>query len=232
MRYDQITAVVLSLVLVMLVINYFQIQSVQKTLKGTGLATVGNTDTVKGAVPVEFYVMSQCPYGIQVENAIAPALGLLGDAVDFRVDYIADGSGGRFTSLHGQPEVEGDKIQLCVQEHFPQEFMDFVTCQNQQPANLGGTVESCSRAAGIDSQNVLACASGEEGNMLLEQSIAASRNAGATGSPTMFVNNKPYRGERSSQAFLAAICNELAVKPAACNSIVGGEAAAVQGGCE
>jgi len=79
---------------------------------------------------------------------------------------------------------------------------------------------------------VLACASGEEGNMLLEQSIAASRNAGATGSPTMFINNKPYRGERSSQAFLEAICNELAVKPAACSQVVGGEAAAVQGGCE
>ena len=42
----------------------------------TGKATSG--DRAK----LEFYVMSQCPYGTQVEDAIAPVLETLGDSVE------------------------------------------------------------------------------------------------------------------------------------------------------
>lgn len=59
-------------------------------------------------VTLDFYVMSQCPYGTQVEDAIAPVIERFGPAVDFKVDYIArDLGNGRFQSLHGNTEVAG-----------------------------------------------------------------------------------------------------------------------------
>ena len=40
-------------------------------------------------VKLDFYIMSQCPYGTQVEDAIKPVLDKLGDSVDFSLNYIS-----------------------------------------------------------------------------------------------------------------------------------------------
>ncbi|MEM4398034.1 MAG: hypothetical protein QW757_05425, partial [Candidatus Woesearchaeota archaeon] len=68
-----------------------------------------NQNTYSGKkAKLDFYVMSQCPYGVQVENAIKPVLDKLGDAVDFSVNFIATDLGnGNFQSLHGNNEVLG-----------------------------------------------------------------------------------------------------------------------------
>jgi len=56
-----------------------------------------NGDTSKsGTSEVTFYVMSQCPYGTQVEDAIAPVLKEMGNSVDFRLEFIAGESGDGF----------------------------------------------------------------------------------------------------------------------------------------
>ena len=96
----------------------------------------GGTDTTGAAVydgekvKVEFYVMSQCPYGLQVENAIAPVLETMGDAVDFHLDFIGSEADGNFRSLHGEPEVKGDMVQLCAFNLDKDKAMDMIVCMN------------------------------------------------------------------------------------------------------
>ena len=41
-------------------------------------------------LPVELYVMSSCPYGVQAENGLFPALKALGDTVDLTLGFIGD----------------------------------------------------------------------------------------------------------------------------------------------
>src|SRR5215218_8682968 len=46
----------------------------------------------KGGVPtLEMYVMSQCPYGVQVVNAIAPVKEQLGAGLNLKIGYIGNG---------------------------------------------------------------------------------------------------------------------------------------------
>jgi len=45
---------------------------------------------VKQPAKLEFFVMSKCPYGVQVEKAAAPVLEQLGDNVDFHIAFIGD----------------------------------------------------------------------------------------------------------------------------------------------
>src|SRR5580765_1806807 len=69
----------------------------------------------KGSAPtLEMYVMSQCPYGVQVVNAVAPVKQQLGDAFNLKIGYIGSGTAGNFQSLHGPGEVKGDIAQLCA----------------------------------------------------------------------------------------------------------------------
>ena len=68
-----------------------------------------------GSAPtLEMYVMSQCPYGVQVVNAVAPVKEQLGDGLNLKIGYIGSGTAGNFQSLHGPGEVKGDIAQLCA----------------------------------------------------------------------------------------------------------------------
>ncbi|MBU2561597.1 MAG: GILT family protein [Nanoarchaeota archaeon] len=166
-----------------------------------------------GSVDVEFYVMSQCPYGIQVENAIQPVLDELGDNMDFRLEFIASKTATGFDSLHGPPEVIGDKVQLCVQDMYPDDLIDFVVCQNKDPRDLMASLEKCAKGTSIDPVKVKECAEGEKGNELLSGSAIKSQEVGAQGSPTMFFNGQPYAGGRDSASFKRAVCAGLSAHP-------------------
>jgi ABC-type glycerol-3-phosphate transport system substrate-binding protein len=71
------------------------------------------------AVKVEFFVMSQCPFGVQVVDNVKEAVDKLGPDIDFQLNYIGNSAPEGFSSLHGQDEVTGDIVQLCAMKHAP-----------------------------------------------------------------------------------------------------------------
>jgi len=169
-------------------------------------------------VKVDFYVMSQCPYGLQVEDAIAPVLAKMGDNVDFNLEFIATDNGdGTFKALHGQPEVDGNIVQLCAIKYEPDKYMDMIVCQNKDARSIPGNWESC--AAGMDTAGIKSCFEGEEGKELLRTSLKKAEAAQARGSPTIFIGDEPYRGGRSETDFMRAICNALTSKPGECSNL-------------
>ncbi len=173
--------------------------------------SAGPVDIAAGdKVKVEFYVMSQCPYGVQVEEAIKPVLDQIGPYVDFHLDFIANDLGnGNFRSLHGQAEVEGNIVQLCAFKHNPDLAMEMVSCMNQNSRGIPSNWEKCASDKGLDVESIRTCYEGGEGAGLLSSSVVRSQSVGAQGSPTMFINGKPYSGERSAYAFKQAICQYL-----------------------
>lgn len=189
------------------------------------------TDLVDGAVEVQFYVMSQCPFGTQVEDAIAPVLENLKGYVDFKLDFIGNGADGQFSSLHGQPEVDGNKVQICAAKHEPANYMDMIGCMNKNARAIPGNWEGCAEDLGLDVEAIRTCYEGDEGNALLTASFIKAQQAGARSSPTIFVNGKPYRSQRTPAAFQSAICAEFADAPEACADEVSAVSPELQGNC-
>ncbi len=180
------------------------------TLSGSGSGDVNQEISMEGKVKVDFYVMSQCPYGTQVEDAFAPVIDRMGDAIDFNVDFIAAGSPGSFSSLHGNNEVEGDIAQLCGMKYSQgYEWVDMITCMNQNAGNIPSNWEDCADEAGLDVDTVKACYEGDEGQNLLADSIAKSDAIGARASPTIYIADVPYSGGRQTDDFMRAVCNEV-----------------------
>jgi protein-disulfide isomerase len=168
---------------------------------------------------LEFFVMSKCPYGVQVEKAVAPVLAKLGGNVDFHISYIGQKQGDDLTSMHGPGEVTGDIAQLCAHEIAPDKYVSMIDCQDKDPSHVDTNWESCGQSAGIDTGAVKACME-SKGKQLLASSFDESAQRGATGSPTMFLNGKPYNGGRKSNDFLRAICNSFdGKKPVDCQDI-------------
>lgn len=193
-----------------------------------------------GTVTMEMYVMSQCPYGTQVEDAIQPVLEQLGDSVDFNLEFIGEiyteteytqmnpqrqaqchekADGKYYCSLHSKPEVDGDIIQLCAREYTSELFvMDFVVCMNKNARAIPGNWGGCATELEMPVEKMRMCYEGEEGRALYAESVKKADEANARASPTLFVNSQPYQGGRDSISFQKALCAQLDNHPA-CESM-------------
>ncbi len=192
--------------------------------KGQGPATDKTADTagIENKVKLEFYVMSQCPYGTQVQLGVAPTLRQMKGYVDFSMDYIATAlPDGSFDCLHKEPECKGNIAQLCVIKHSPDKWIDVIECMAKDQRSIPDNYKTCAQAAGVDTTAIDTCYNGQEGKDLLLASSKKAQERGARGSPTIFINDKPYRGGRTDQAFTTAICLELAEKdrPSFCPAV-------------
>jgi gamma interferon inducible lysosomal thiol reductase (GILT) len=175
--------------------------------------------TVDKPAKLDFYVMSKCPYGVQVEKAVAPVLAQLGGNVDLHISYIGDAQGDQLSSMHGPTEVAGDIAQLCAREVAPARYFKMIECQDNDPAHVDTNWESCGESAGIDTGAVKACIAGK-GKQLLAASFADARQRGASASPTIYLNGQAYKGGRKTKDLLRAVCTSFdGAKPEACASL-------------
>lgn len=184
----------------------------------TGSTTQEPVEIPKTETPkVKLFVMSQCPFGTIAEAAIDPILDLLD--FDFTLYFIAsENQDGTFSSLHGQPEVDGDTRQLCVNKYYPDTYMDYIACVNKNYQSLPW--ESCLTENNMDINKIKECYTGEEGKALLSENIKESNKYQVTGSPTLIINDVKYQGQRNSEAYKQAICSAFTTTPEDCGEII------------
>ncbi|HNU67566.1 MAG TPA: hypothetical protein PKG82_00280, partial [Myxococcota bacterium] len=160
----------------------------------------------KEKVEFSMHIMSQCPFGAQVQKGIAPVLKTLGNTVDFKMEFIGDEpQPGNLTSMHGANEVNGNKYQICAKKYAPANYMDVVVCMANDMRNIPQNFEKCATEAKVDPAPIKACAEGQEGTDLLSASFKVSKEKGARGSPTMFMNGEKYQGGRTENDFMRSI---------------------------
>lgn len=212
------------LLFVVSVLSACSLDFLNKPLTGTGKTS---SNEAEKAVKLDFYVMSQCPYGTQVEDAIAPVMKQMGESVDLNINYIlyprtayADDPQtyciGDLCSMHGTPEVKGNIVQLCVNKIAPEKHLDFLLCQNKNMQAIPGNWESCATELGLDKNKIETCYTGKDGEALLAENKLLADAVNATGSPTIYLNDQQYSGGRTSLDFQRAICQSLGGTHPAC----------------
>ncbi len=174
---------------------------------------------------VELYVMSHCPYGVQAENGLFPALNALGGDVDLSLAYIADetpGADGKpavFNSMHGPKEAEEDMRQLCARKIYPVKWLDYALARNTE---INSDWKPAALKAGLDPQQLEICVSSGEGRTLFSESIKTAKARKADSSPTIYIDGMEYKGGRSEKSFTLALCGALKARgqaePEACRN--------------
>ncbi|MEZ4241402.1 MAG: thioredoxin domain-containing protein [Myxococcota bacterium] len=185
---------------------------------GAGLNSDGQLPEHKPAM--ELFVMSQCPYGVQVENTMAEVKSQLGDALDVTVHFIGDGEADSLTSMHGPNEVQGDIAQSCAAKQAPEKLVSFIECQNKDPKAVHENWASCAETVELDAGALKTCIEGDEGKQLVAASFAEAKKRGARSSPTMYLDGEKYMGGRKARDFMRAICKTYGDDaPKACSDI-------------
>ncbi len=169
----------------------------------------------KDLVPVDLYVMSLCPFGVQLENALIPVIKSLEKYVDFKLHFIVnsstEGQGADqktvFKSMHGQPELDENVRQLCVKKHSSGKYLDYILERNKDYRNPEW--RAAAKTLGLDIEKIGACASGSEGMALIAQNAPAHKARQAFSSPTLDIAGKEYKGARGVKSFTRAVCQAI-----------------------
>lgn len=181
----------------------------------------------------ELFIMSFCPYGNQAENTMKSVFELLEDKVNWEPHYIVSRTDEGLQSLHGQSEVEQDKREVCVLENYGVgKWFDFVTYVNENCGSSGDCWKKAAENAGLSTSEISTCAE-ERGTELLKEEAQIANKKGASGSPTLFINDQKSRvvyQYGNSEAYKDAICSAFETKPEACSQTLSGSSSSTSSG--
>ena len=191
----------------------------------------------------KLFYMSYCPYGQQAFKSVAEVAKLLGNSAEIEPhfviyenyagggdDYCIDGS--NLCSMHGIAELNEDIREACVYKYDKDKFWDYGVCVMDTCSlqNVESCWKTCADKYSIDTSKIETCLT-EEGVSLMTAEKALDAKYGASGSPTIILNEAGYSGGRSPEEIKQSICCGFNKQPAACSQTISSNTAASSGSC-
>jgi protein-disulfide isomerase len=206
----------------------------------TQQATQPTQNTLAPIVPksdkpkVDLYVMSYCPYGLQMEKAFVPAWNLLKNKAEISVKFVN-------YAMHGKKEVDENTRQYCIQSEQPTKFQAYLNCFFGAGQNDGKEAgfQKCLASTGVNQTSLNSCVArtdkqfgittkfNDQSSWLSGQypqyPIHDSENQqyGVQGSPTLVINGVQASAGRTPEAVKQAICDAFNNAPSECQQNLG-----------
>ncbi|MGC8850772.1 MAG: hypothetical protein ACP5O3_00880 [Candidatus Micrarchaeia archaeon] len=157
-------------------------------------------------VKLELFVNGLDSKSQEAELAVKRVLEEFGSNVSLQMYFVVAFEGYAFRAQGGEEEVAEDARQACAQKHYPEIFFDFVACR----AN-GIDGRTCGKQTGVDYDVVSACAEGQEGKQLLEESfrVASALRVRAINAPVLYVNTTLLQKPVTVTSVMQAVCGVI-----------------------
>ena len=171
---------------------------------------------------VELFVMSQCPYGAQMEKGLLPVMGLLKDKADIEIKFVN-------YAMRGQEEIDENVRQYCIQKEQNSKFIKYLKCYLAE-----GKSSECVEEAGVDKTKLSVCEGLTDAQFKISADFedkstwtgnypsfsihdADNEKYGVRGSPTLVINGVTASVARDSASLLKAVCSGFSEKPEECD---------------
>jgi len=192
-----------------------------KALQGTAnMSTVCPRPVPQGKIDIAVFTMARCPFCAMTMMSLKPILaGSLADKISVKDRYVlmaatnTPTSLNDFSSAHGPGEVLGDAFELCVEQHYPTQWIKWVWCVDKQYYAVGteNNTETCASELGFNYTLLKSCATGAEGLRLLEGTAALSKRMNINSAPGIVINGKLLEiSQQLPSSWESIICTELA----------------------
>ena len=153
------------------------------------------------------FIVSYCPYGVQMQRAIAGAIEQAPNLSDYtEVRYIGEISNGTILSMHGPAEAEENLRQICIREEQKEKYWNYISCFiSSEDSN------QCLEEVGIDLKKLDECRINESrGDEYAKKDFDIADRYGIKGSPTLLLNkqivNEFMFGGRSPEGVKNLVC--------------------------
>lgn len=171
---------------------------------------------------VELFVMSYCPFGTQMEKGLLSVLDLLGDKIDFTLNF-------NDYAMHEKKEIDENLVQYCVQKEQPEKLTAYLSCflEAGNQANCLTTItdkakiENCVAATDKEfkvTENYTNKVGWKGSYPGFDVQKAANDKYGVGGSPTLVINETTVSTSRDSASLLRTICAAFNNAPEECNT--------------
>ena len=162
---------------------------------------------------VDLFVMSYCPYGLQMEKGLLPAVEALGNKIKFNLKFVD-------YTLHGPKEVTENVNQYCIEKTQPAKLDAYLKCFWKSST---GTSDACQKTVGINAATVKTCVDATNKEFSpTEKAMGLNKDEatkfGVQGSPTLVVNGTTVSSGRDSASVLKAICSGFTTQPKECQA--------------
>jgi len=182
-------------------------------------------DIPKTAKPVvELFVMSQCPYGTQMEKGLIPVINTLKNKADIQIKFVD-------YSMHGPVELKEELNQYCINKEQPKKYISYLSCFLQ-----AGDTASCLSSAKIDTGELNLCTAKTDKQFSVTTGTekkgsfpvvnlykADNAKYSIAGSPTLIINGVESQSNRDSASLLSAVCGAFTTQPAECKTALSSE---------
>ncbi len=180
---------------------------------------------------VELFVMSYCPFGLQMEKALIPVMKLLRNYTDISIKFV-------YYAMHpSNGEVEENLRQYCIQKTQPEKYLTYLECFVQNGSyDDQEAYKQCLVEAGIDEALLKQCE--EETDALYNVTYYFTNKStwlsgrfplflvneednkkyNVQGSPTLVINGKVVSVARSPEAIKEKICESFTSPPEVCST--------------
>ncbi len=197
-----------------------------------GASETPDTGTPKSEKPeVDIFIMSYCPYGLQMQKAALPAMELLKDKADINIRFV-------YYIMHDKVEVDENTVQYCIQKDQEDRLVDYLEC-----FTLTGDSETCRATAGVDEDTLASCIAAADSEFSITANYEDTESwlsgmfplydvdkelnemYGVGGSPTVVINGQQATVDRSPEGFKQAVCAAFSTPPEECSTALSTEAA-------
>lgn len=151
-------------------------------------ADVKKADSVK----LTAYVVSQCPFGLQMQRVMNKAIGEQPALASvFDVKYIGAITNGKITSMHGDAEAQENLRQICIREEQKTLYWPYVSCYMKE-----GKSDACLSQTGVNTGKLNTCMTDtNKGNAYAQKDFDVQNKFNIGSSPTLLVNDSQIVSE-------------------------------------
>jgi FKBP-type peptidyl-prolyl cis-trans isomerase len=165
---------------------------------------------------LEAFVVSYCPFGLQMQRVLTHVVKALGEVADIKVRYMGSVVDNKVTAMHGDKEAQENLRQICIREEQKDKFWDYLSCFIKE-----GKTDDCLDEVKIDKKKLESCMSDvNKGIKYAREDFDLQDKYAVTGSPTLILNGERANefdfGGRSAEAVKTLICCSFLKKPESC----------------
>ena len=188
-----------------------EVQPTQQTEKKVTCDNIKKTDK-----PImDAFIVSNCPYGLQMQRALAPVAELLKDNI--KVRYLGSIENRNVTSMHGDKEATENLRQICIREEQSDKYWSYTSCYIKD-----GNSDSCLASVQIDKDKLNDCMASDKGLEYAKEDFDLSEKFSVSSSPTLILDNVKVSeydfGGRSADALKTLLCCAFETQPESCKT--------------
>ncbi len=173
--------------------------------------SAGSAAKITGAPTMQVFIMSYCPYGLQMLKGMLPVWEKFENKANIELRFVS-------YTMHGQKEEDENFRMICIREEQYSKLIPYLKCFAE-----AGDYEGCLKQTGVDETKLNSCMT-DKASQYFEEDTALNDQYDVQGSPTTVIDGQVIEiWPRSPEDIKQKLCEAFSTQPNECSETLNTE---------